>query len=393
MNEKDIRISTLEKEIFRLNEGIANAQLLQAEKNRLEEEHRNSERRFRTIFEQSTYGKKILTADLRIIQVNEALVQMLGYTKEELTGNRIINFAHPDFVEHWKELQHELWNRERTSFSIDTCLIKKDNTDLWCHVTSIIFEDHKQRLGYTILEDISARKELERTIEEANRQRLLLQQLEAEQKQQRLLLKSTINVQETERRRIGESLHNGLGQMLFGVKLKLDQVDFSSTERQAESTEALERSKEMLRECIRESRRISHQLIPAILEDFGLREAIMDICRNLSDAVQFRGVITGLPETMSKELEIVIYRSIQELMLNVVKHAGATQGVVKVSARKQGVIFSVEDNGKGLEPGRQTEQGIGLVTLRSSIYSFGGKMHISSTPLKGTVITIEIPAK
>jgi PAS domain S-box-containing protein len=390
MDEIDNRIQKLKTDAASLNDDIADLQQVRANIEQLQAAYVASQVRFKTIFQESCLGKKIINSNLLIVEVNKALRLMLGYAEEELVGRPIMDFAHPDFISHWKSLQHQLWNQESTSFAMDTCLVRKDKTIFWCRVNSILLDDNGEKLGYTILEDIAERKELERVKEEVNQQRLLTQQLEHDRKNQRLLHEITINAQEEERKRIAESLHNGLGQLLFGVKLQLDQVDGSIIKPDKASLEAFEKSKALLAECIRESRRIAHHLMPAILADFGLKEAVLDICRTLSAEVKFGCEITGLMP-LDKDIELVIYRSIQELMLNVVKHAEATQCGVKIEANNDSILITIEDNGKGFRPGRENMNGIGLSTIKSRVMAFNGKLHINSKPLKGTVVSIDMP--
>lgn len=114
--------------------------------------------RFKTIFEQSKLGSKIIAPDLRIIQVNKALQVMLGYSEQELIGTKITAYAHPDFKTPWHELQKHLWKGEISYFKLDTYLLKKDGSILWCGVTTILFSDKNAALGYTILEEITDRK-------------------------------------------------------------------------------------------------------------------------------------------------------------------------------------------------------------------------------------------
>jgi len=138
------------------------AKVIEAIKTRVIKTLENSESKFRTIFEQSTFGNKIIDSDLRIIKVNCALTQLLGYSAEELQGTLITAIAHPEYVNDWKELQAKLWADKNASFSIDTCILMKDQATLWCRVTSIIFEDSGATFGYTIFEDITERKNMDR---------------------------------------------------------------------------------------------------------------------------------------------------------------------------------------------------------------------------------------
>jgi two-component system sensor histidine kinase VicK len=126
-----------------------------------DKQHHESHVRFETIFEQSRLGNKIITPDLRIVRVNQAMVALLGYAKSEIEGTRITDYAQADYVAHWRELQEHLWTRHIPSFHVDTVLVKKDGSRVWCSVNSILFKDGEDTLGYTTIEDISERKALE----------------------------------------------------------------------------------------------------------------------------------------------------------------------------------------------------------------------------------------
>lgn len=119
------RIKELENDLSRLKDQIKAAALIQAEKDRLEDEYQRSQKRFRTIFEESILGKKIINDSLQIIKVNKAILRILGYNEDELLGKRITDFAHPDFVAHWKTLQKELWTTNRSSFGLTPACLKK----------------------------------------------------------------------------------------------------------------------------------------------------------------------------------------------------------------------------------------------------------------------------
>ncbi|OUJ74043.1 PAS domain-containing sensor histidine kinase [Hymenobacter crusticola] len=137
-------------------------QLITAVHQEAEDRYSQSQARFRTVFENSPLGNKIIDADLRIRQVNPAVVAMLGFTEpSELLGHRILEFAHPHFRADWHELQQQLWEHKRPYFSLETCLVRANGSSFWCQVTSVLFPDEGHELGYTILEDISARKGLE----------------------------------------------------------------------------------------------------------------------------------------------------------------------------------------------------------------------------------------
>ncbi|TGE29891.1 PAS domain-containing sensor histidine kinase [Hymenobacter metallicola] len=126
-----------------------------------QEQYAQSQERFRTVFENSPLGQKIITPDLTIRQVNQAMADMLGYATEELIGHKILEFAHPDHRPDWHELQTKLWEHRLPNFTLQTCLVRADGSSFWCQVTSVLFPDEGAELGYTVLEDISERKKLE----------------------------------------------------------------------------------------------------------------------------------------------------------------------------------------------------------------------------------------
>lgn len=127
-----------------------------------EEQLKESQQRFKTIFEQSKVGHKIINTDLKMVEINQALADMLGYTKEEVTNTVILDYTHPDFIAYWYDLHEALWKKELPNFSLEACLIRKDGKQVWCIVHTIRFVDRGETMGYTILEDITERKQLER---------------------------------------------------------------------------------------------------------------------------------------------------------------------------------------------------------------------------------------
>ncbi|WP_345952005.1 PAS domain-containing protein [Mucilaginibacter sp. PAMB04274] len=218
-----------------------------------------------------------------------------------------------------------------------------------------------------------------------------IKKLEIEQQQE--VLRAILSTQEEERKRIAESLHNGLGQLLYGVKLSLDQINLTRVKRPEENSDALQQTKRLLSDSIRETRRISHELMPSILEDFGLKEAIEDVCRQLSGAVRFQCTFNGVNRNLDKYLEIAIYRIIQELMINVIKHAYATIADAQIDVNEQEVVLTVKDNGKGFDTSKVKVKGIGLASIRSKVNLLNGELKIISEIGVGSTVKIRIPNK
>lgn len=126
-----------------------------------------SQSRFRAIFEASRLGNKIIASDLKILQVNAALVKLLGYSaKEDIVGTAILEYSPPERHDEWVHLQQQLWTHLAPSFSLETILIRRDGIRIWCQVTSILFKDNEETLGYTIIEDITEQYKLRQQKEE-----------------------------------------------------------------------------------------------------------------------------------------------------------------------------------------------------------------------------------
>jgi PAS domain S-box-containing protein len=356
------------------------------EKERLQREYENTEIRFKTVFEESVLGNKFINSNLEIIKVNKALLKLLGYSQKELLGSRIVDIAHPDYLEPWEKLQHMLWIANKHSFSIDTCIIKKDKTILWCRVTSILFKDNGETLGYTIIEDISERKTLELKLEEAN-----FRELEFRQQ----LLESTIDAQELERLHFAEDLHNSLAQLLYGIKLNLDQIGLEGSEERKESSIAFKKAKDILSKCIKECRRISSELMPSALGYFGLKTAVEDICKQVKESakIDLNAHIYGLHKRLPKHLEIAIYRIVQELTTNVVKHAAATHASVSLFFKKNEVTIRIEDNGTGFNMAKVHDGSIRIRSVENKIHLLKGNLLISARPGGGTIINVQFSDK
>ncbi|WP_375434368.1 ATP-binding protein [uncultured Hymenobacter sp.] len=161
-HSSEAEIHALRAEIARLRTEQGQYAVQQKEAERFQK----SQARFRTVFEHSPLGLKIIDSDLTVCQANAAVGTLLGFASSELLGRGILDFAHPDYYADWARLQQDLWSHRTPWFAMDTCLVRPDGSVLWCRVTSVLFPDEGGELGYTTLEDISVRKRLEAQVEQ-----------------------------------------------------------------------------------------------------------------------------------------------------------------------------------------------------------------------------------
>jgi signal transduction histidine kinase len=223
--------------------------------------------------------------------------------------------------------------------------------------------------------------------------RKLQEQKIAELEKEKLLsaTQSLLKGQEDERSRLAKDLHDGLGGMLSGVKLQLGAMKGNlilSEEHGRTFNNALSK----LDESISEMRRVAHNMMPEALMKLGLQQALQDYCDGLSASQPFKinGEFYGLEKRMEPSTEIVVYRIVQELLNNAVKHSDAVNILVQVMRHDNNLSITVEDNGKGFDEKEiETARGAGLKNIQSRVDYLKGQLDMKSTPGKGTSVHID----
>lgn len=224
-------------------------------------------------------------------------------------------------------------------------------------------------------------------------QRLAMQQLEADHQQD--LLEATIDTQENERRRIAQDLHDDIGATLSAVKLGMNflhgQLDKAS-EAATYSTE----TKSLLDEAISNVRRLSKELLPATLEEFGLKSALDELCRKLDLASDTSIVFLheGMEDTRyHQKLELGLYRATQESLNNAIKHSQANEIKVELDLQDDEINLLIRDNGIGFdinEVAQRKDKGLGLKNIESRVSMADSTVKIDSALGKGTKVFINV---
>lgn len=223
--------------------------------------------------------------------------------------------------------------------------------------------------------------------------RLLLQarKIQAlERERQLAATEAMLRGQDDERSRLARDLHDGLGGMLSTVKLYLGSVRGNMVMPEA-SAQLFGRSIDQLDQSIGELRRVARDLMPEALSRFGLVPALRDVCDAIthSQALQVQFQAYGLDvERLPQRTEVVVYRLVQELLNNVVKHAQARQVIVQLIRDADHVQLVVEDDGRGFDPAT-AQGGVGLRSIQARVDYLRGTIDIQSAPGKGTTTSIE----
>ncbi|MGV3684651.1 MAG: ATP-binding protein [Daejeonella sp.] len=203
---------------------------------------------------------------------------------------------------------------------------------------------------------------------------------------QRKIAAAMINVEENERRRISSSLHDSVSQLLYGVKMQLDQLEKTM---QASGIKTI---RKLLDQAINETRNISFELAPSILTDFGLSATLEELAKRLSSRdLKIKVQINGYLKRMDILLETNIYRIIQELVNNSMKHSEASQITVEITRSKY-ILIVVKDNGKGFNVKAQEHAptGSGLSSIKNRLRIYNGSIHVQSEPAKGTIVSVKL---
>lgn len=228
-----------------------------------------------------------------------------------------------------------------------------------------------------------------------HRQKLQQQRIaELETQQQLTATEAVLKGESQERTRLAKDLHDGLGGMLSGIKYSLNTMK-GNLVMTPDNAEAFERSIDMLDSSIQEMRRVAHNMMPEALVKFGLDTALRDFCLHISQSgalkISYQSIgLAGIP--LEQTVAVTIYRIVQELINNTIRHAAAQNAVVQLSVTAAILSVTVEDDGKGFDIATLKQSaGIGWSNIENRIHFLNGKLDIQSAENKGTSVLIELP--
>ena len=220
-----------------------------------------------------------------------------------------------------------------------------------------------------------------------------LEKQSIELQQERMLrMQSVIDGQEIERQRLSRELHDGLGQLLIAIKLKLEGLMFTDRSKLIYTVEGI---KKMFDSTIDEVKRISYDLMPAVLFEFGLAKAISNLCDEIETRFKIKIRYTSelQHENFNKIQKTYLFRIIQEALNNIAKHSEATLVDIQIKSDVKEIYLNIEDNGKGfnIEERLHLKNTNGIYNMRERTGLLNGNIDISSEINKGTKVTVKIP--
>jgi len=208
-----------------------------------------------------------------------------------------------------------------------------------------------------------------------------------QQKHQQNITTATLYAEENERKRISETLHDSVSQLLYGIKIQLNQLNTPHT-----PPDAYARVNELLNIAIQETRNISFELAPSVLADFGLPVTINELANRLSSSqLVIKTKIKGFTNRLNILLETCIFRIIQELINNCMKHAEASLITLEL-IQNDAIDIIIRDNGRGFDTKKleSASHGAGISSIKNRLSLYNGSFNINSAPGQGTTINIKL---
>ncbi len=339
---------------------------------------RESEERYRTLFEHSRDAIFISDRMGNVVGANRAMTDLLGYSHDELKGVNLgaLMVERSDMDDAVAAIERDGYINE-----LETRMRKKNGEEIQCSVTSTATGSGGGRLYQGIIRDIT------------EKMRLLRELSESGEKMKNLSSHLQI-MREEERKKIAREIHDVLGQSLTALKMDImwlrNRLPAGENDLRNKSIEMIELSNSIIESV----RKISAELRPGILDDLGLCAAIewyMDDFQKrsgISATVVFNPPDLGIEEVRS----IIIYRILQEAATNVLRHAGASEIRVSLSRRGDESILTVSDNGRGITDDQiRSPLSYGLIGIKERVESCGGRLELSGEPGMGTILRVIVP--
>ncbi|WP_035671351.1 ATP-binding protein [Flavobacterium sp. 83] len=285
-----------------------------------------------------------------------------------------------------------LAEKQRSGWQGELNITNRKRELLWLDISMVpvtIKKDESELL--IICFDITERKKAEQEVE-----RLNTENVTDKINQQKIISSKIVENQENEQNRIAREIHDGIGQMLTGLKFSLESINLDDKEKAAQKIEYL---KKLSLDIIKGVRTATFNLMPPELSDHGINSALAKLAQELSKLTGKNILFynkTNFDQRLDSLIEINIYRLTQEAINNAIKYADSTHIIVQLSHSNSILSITIDDNGKGfdintVEKKRNSESGMGLLFMKERIQYINGRVFINSIPNEGTRITFNIP--
>jgi len=367
-----------------------------------------SERRFRAMADGLPLVIWVHDVEGKQKFVNKTFKEFFGLSEADTKDEHWQSLLHPeDEKAYVKEFLSSL--REQRSFHAKARIRRADGQWRWVESWGQPwFSSKAEYLGIIgtsadITEHMQAeeimrghRKNLEKEVKQKTAKIIeQYQQLEQMTLFVKKMAQHTIKAMENDRRALSKEIHDSIGGGLAAIKMLLETRLHDTGGRPPEGILSIERVVDHLAEMIKESKRISHQMRPMALDDFGLTAAISEAIKKFKEfypAIEVDFQVHVLQDALDEEIKTVIYRVVQEALNNVAKHSGADCVKIELKESEDQILLKIEDNGCGFEVSNNLDankplQGYGIISMKERVETCKGTLQIDSRPGKGTIVS------
>ena len=340
---------------------------------------------FRASFSDATIGMALVSNEYSIIEVNPAFCQMLGYTSESLIGISSISITHPEDIDQSVNHYQDLISGKVKSYHFEKRYIHKDGHEIYAQVIVSGVRDELGNPLYAIAQ-IQETTESRKAKEKARQHEIQLQ----------ALVYDISVAEENERRRIAVELHDSVIQDIALCKIKLGELS-----RHVITNSSLNIIAEMrllMEQTIKESRSLVFDLSLPVLYELGFVAAIKWLAESRQEKFNIKYLVIdeGIFKPLKREVEVMLYKAVRELLINVKNHACAKEVKIFIKQTNSDVEVCVQDDGVGfrqniLESIIGNELKFGLFGIKERLGLLNGSVKVSSSPETGTKITLRAP--
>ncbi|MFV5700980.1 ATP-binding protein [Flavobacterium sp. XS2P12] len=328
--------------------------------------------------------------DGTVIHIGEKFSKLLQYNPfiSDKTFSQVLTPIEKEQI----VIDRILAEKQRSGWQGELNITNRDGESLWLDLSMVPVTIKKEESELLIIcFDITERKKAEQEVE-----RLNTENVTDKINQQKIISSKIVENQENEQNRIAREIHDGIGQMLTGLKFSLESINLDDKEKAAQKIEYL---KKLSLDIIKGVRTATFNLMPPELSDHGIVSSIAKLTQELSKLTGKNILFynkTHFDKRLDSLIEINIYRLTQEAINNALKYAESSHIIVQLSHSNSILSITIDDNGKGFdittaEKKRNSESGMGLLFMKERIQYINGRVFINSIPSEGTRITFNIP--
>jgi PAS domain S-box-containing protein len=346
------------------------------DRKRADQALRESEEKFRRIFQNAATGMIMLSPEGRFLAVNQAYCEFLGYSETELVGREIFSVTHPEDKTLCLQLMDQALAAASGSQRYEKRYLHKNGQVLWSEAGTTLIRDSAGKPEYFVSQivNITDRKRAEEALAGVSGK--------------------LIAAQEQERTRIARELHDDINQQLALLATSLDELKVQPPQSDAELRSRLEEVRNRTIEVSNAVQALSHQLHSSKLEYLGLVGGMEGFCKEFSDQhkVEVRFSHEQVPDSLSSEISLCLFRILQAALMNALKYSGVKSFEVRLYGTAGGVHLTVRDQGRGFDLEQvRSGHGIGLISMRERTRLVNGTISIESKPSCGTTIEVDVP--